>query len=57
MCDLYEIIFVKKSHDVTQIMLYRFYLRSVKVVTNNDHVAKDIVNVIAVIKGREDPGK
>jgi hypothetical protein len=29
----------------------------VKVVTNNDHVAKDIVNVIAVIKGREDPGK
>ncbi|XP_031556216.1 N-acetylated-alpha-linked acidic dipeptidase 2-like isoform X2 [Actinia tenebrosa] len=30
---------------------------SVKVVTNNDHVRKDIVNVIAVIKGREEPDR
>ncbi|KAK3736513.1 hypothetical protein QZH41_009387 [Actinostola sp. cb2023] len=30
---------------------------SAKVETNNDHVAKDIYNVIAVIKGRESPDR
>ncbi|EDO42931.1 predicted protein [Nematostella vectensis] len=30
---------------------------TVKVETNNDHVSKDIYNVIAVIKGREEPDR